>query len=172
MDLPPRQMLLTAVTRFRSSKFLPPQTLDQAEKLMSPATALVLLRFCIGWFQMSYHARAMHPDSLHLHLCAKKMQTSLIRCLGGLRRAPGVDQEKWRRHQGPGTPLSSGFPGHQVLRHCVTGCGTAPRPTRMWWQPVSSFKPPSTTSQHDTQAVQSRGRASDQTCVTHARSTL
>ena len=44
------------------------EKLDRAERLMTqlvrlqfPATALVLLRFCLGWCQMSYHARAMPP---------------------------------------------------------------------------------------------------------------
>ena len=55
----------------------------QLVRLQSPASALVLLRFYFGWCQAST-ARTMHPDSLLL--CAKKMQTSLMRCLGDISR--------------------------------------------------------------------------------------
>ena len=65
--------------------------MDRAEKviahrLQSPATALVLLRFWCGWCRIRYRARTMPPDSLIL--CAMKMRTSLMKCLGCIIQVP------------------------------------------------------------------------------------
>ena len=79
-------MLRSSGRRFQSPRLLQ-EKLDHAKRLMtdlvrlqSPATALILLRFCPCWYQISYHAPTMPPVSLHL--CTQRMQTSLKTCLG------------------------------------------------------------------------------------------
>ena len=51
----------------RSARLLLPQTPSaQLVRRHSMATALVFLRFCLGWCQIIFHARTMPPDRLFL----------------------------------------------------------------------------------------------------------
>ena len=89
-------MLRATGGRLRSSRFLPPQfsgKLDRADKLMSQLVRLQLLaplNFCLGWCQIRCLLTAFTS-------CMKKMQSSLICCLGGIRRVPIPDGCPLRR---------------------------------------------------------------------------
>ena len=97
-------MLRATGSRLRSSRFLPPQfsgKLDWADKLTSqlvrlqspaPRSAPLLPRLAPDQLPRSHW---MPPDSLHL--CTKKMQSSLMCCLGGIRRVPIPDGCPLRR---------------------------------------------------------------------------
>ena len=49
-------------------------------------------RFCLGWCQISYHARTMPPNSFHL--CALHLRASFERCLGGIFHVP-ISGDTW-----------------------------------------------------------------------------
>ena len=56
---------------------------------------------------------------------------------------PGIEQESWLRHQGLGTPLSSGHPDLQQQHRSPTQQPTSPRQTRRGgrWRPASRRHP-------------------------------
>ena len=84
----------------------------QLVRVQSTATALVL-RFCLGWCQISYHARAMHPDSLHI--CAQKMQTSLKKSSGEWHPTnTTLVQHVWRTHRHTGTSAEEAIGGDRI----------------------------------------------------------
>ena len=70
--------------------------MTQLVRLLSPASALVSLRYCVCWCQISNLARTMPPDRLHL----QKMQTdSWLRAQ--------VSIKKQILHQRPRAPSNS-----------------------------------------------------------------
>ena len=95
MDGSPRQMLRAAGRRLLEKPDRAEQLLTQLVRLQSPTSALVLLRFCLGWCQTSYHARTL-VDSLLL--CAQWMQTCLMKCLRDVIQNP-ITHESWLRAQ-------------------------------------------------------------------------
>ena len=96
-----------------------------------------------------------------LLLCAKKMQSSFRKCLGGFIRVR-ITHKSWLSTQvsimkGRGDsirgPVLSWPPA--ARKRSATACGTltAPRPTWTWRLPGSSFSAPSTTTQHGTRPL-------------------
>ena len=107
-----RQMLCTCGRRLRElqKKLNRPENLiSQLVHLQSPATALVVLRFRLVWCQISYHARAVPPDSL------RKKDASISHSHSVPRRySPSSDI---RRHLAPRSSIhQEGRPWHQRLR--------------------------------------------------------
>ena len=128
MDGTTRQMLRTSGRRIGFPGHLPPQApgnVGPGRETRDPTrpspVPIVLLRFCLGWCRISHHARTMPPDSLLL--CAQKMQTFVMECLGSsievaispknLASCKGFRREGRIWYQGPGAPLSSCLSGLQ-----------------------------------------------------------
>ena len=146
----------------------------QRVRLQSLATAVVLLRFCLGWCQTSYHARTMPPDSLLLGA------QTIMKCLGGIIQG-AITQEAWLRAQVSikkenrySTPQRPSWPPAAARQPCATPCGTPtkPHPTEMWLPLGHSPTSPSTTTQLGTQATRCAIRATCPTCVTRTHKTL